>query len=247
VSADPSAPTEVLTYEEAVQRVTFSLEAQSSDIAGGMQILEAGCGRRWEIDLGQRKFEITGIDLDAHALEHRQSVVGDINFGVVGSICDPGVVPTRRFDVVYSAYVLEHIDGAQAVLENFVSWARPGGLIVLWLPNRNSVYGWAARHTPYRLHVWVYRYVFRKKGAGQAGFGPYPTHHDAVLAPDALLAFFRSRDLIVEEWFAINTFSHSGLRSAAIRIGMGLVSRLSGGRLSDQAVDLCVVLRVPRP
>ena len=65
-----------------------------------------------------------------------------------------------NFDIVYSAYVLEHIDGAVTALENFVEWARPGGLIVMWLPNRNSVYAWMARHTPHRFHIWVYRYVF---------------------------------------------------------------------------------------
>jgi 2-polyprenyl-3-methyl-5-hydroxy-6-metoxy-1,4-benzoquinol methylase len=156
------------------------------------------------------------------------------------------VVPSGHFDVVYSAYVLEHIDGAQTVLENFIEWIRPGGLIVLCVPNLDSVHGWATRHTPYRFHVWVYRYLFRNRNAGKPGFGPYPTYHDPVLAPSSLATFCRTHDLSLQEWFAIDGYAHRrGAKFAAIRMGMQLVSRLSRGRLSDREVDLGVVIRKP--
>jgi SAM-dependent methyltransferase len=211
-----------------------------------MKILEAGCGRRWAIDLEPLEYELTGVDLDGNALDHRRSVIHDLDIGILGDIRDPDVVPSGYFDVVYSAYVLEHIDGAQTVLENFIEWVRPGGLIVLRLPNLKSVHGWAARHTPYRIHVWVYRYLLSMRNAGKPGFGPYPTYHDSVLAPNALAAFCRDRDLSLQEWFAIDGFSDGGgAKLAAIRSGMRLVSRLSFGRLSDREVDLGMVIRKP--
>jgi SAM-dependent methyltransferase len=237
---------EVLTYSAAVQRITDRVVTRLGEVDGPMKILEAGCGRRWEIQLEPGDFHLTGVDLDEHALEHRRSVTADLDIGVVGSISDRNVVPLGQYDLVYSAYVLEHVIGAQIALENFVAWAAPGGLIVMMLPNRDSVYGWAARHTPYRAHVWIYRYLFGNPDAGKPGFSPYPTYHDPVLGVKALNAFCQSRDLSIQEWFAIDTFAQrEGAKYALVRSGMRFVRRLSLGRLSDCAVDLGIVLQVP--
>ena len=237
---------EVLTYSEAVQRITDRVVAHLGEVDGPMKILEAGCGRRWEIQLEPDDYHLTGVDLDEHALEHRRSVTADLDRGVVGSVTDRNVVPLGQYDLVHSAYVLEHVNGARIALENFVAWAAPAGLIVMMLPNRDSVYGWAARHTPYRVHVWIYRYLFGNPDAGKPGFSPYPTNHDPVLGVKALNAFCQSRDLSIQEWFAIDTFAQrGGAKYALVRSGMRLVRWLSFGRLSDRAVDLGIVLQVP--
>lgn len=235
---------EVLTSAVATKRMTARLLEHADEVAGKMTILEAGCGRKWELDLETTNFELTGVDLDEHALEHRRSVTRDLDVGIVGTICDRDIVPSEQFDIVYSAYVLEHIDGAVTALENFVEWARPGGLIVMWLPNRNSVYAWMARHTPHRFHIWVYRYVFGNRNAGKPGFGPYPTYHDPVLAPNSLVAFCRERNLSLQELFAVDVFSgRPGAKYSAVRLGMRIVSYLSRDRLLDRAVDLGIVIR----
>ncbi len=184
---------EILTYSAAVQRITDRVVARLDEIDGPMKILEAGCGRRWEIHLEPGDYHLTGVDLDEHALEHRRSA--DLDIGVVGSVSDRNVVPLGQYDLVYSAYVLEHVSGAQNALENFVAWAAPAALIVMMLQNRDSVYGWAARHTPYRARVWIYRYLFGNPDAGKPGFSPYPTYHDPVLGVKALKDFCQSRDL----------------------------------------------------
>ena len=244
-SVDHDRDLEVLTYTAAVERITACLAEHVDEVTRPMKILEAGCGRRWEIDLERTDYELTGVDLDRQALDFRRSVVGDLDLAVVGNICDRDVVPSNHFDVIYSSYVLEHIEVARTALDNFLEWSCPGGLIVMLLPNRDSVYCWAARLTPYRLHEWVYRYVFRVRYAGKL-IRPYPTYHDPVLAPSSLAAFCRSHGLALQEWFAIDTFSQRpGAKFAAIRMGMRLVSRLSRGRLSDRAVDLGIVMRVP--
>ena len=189
----------LLTGPEAVGRLRRRLIEHSNELSRTMKILEAGCGREWELDLAPAEIELTGVDLDAHALDHRRSVTRDLDVGIVGTISDRDIVPSSHYDVVYSAYVLEHIDGATLALENFTRWVRPGGLIVMLLPNRDSVYGWLARRTPHRVHVWIYRYLFGNRNAGKPGFSPYPTYHDPEIAPDALLAFCRKRNFSVLE------------------------------------------------
>lgn len=236
----------LLTARAAVGRLRRRLIEHSNELSGTMKILEAGCGREWELDLAPADFELTGVDLDAHALEHRRSVTRDLDVGIVGTICDRDIVPSNHYDVVYSAYVLEHIDGATLALENFTGWVRPGGLIVMLLPNRDSVYGWLARRTPHRVHVWIYRYLFGNRNAGKPGFSPYPTYHDPEIAPDALLAFCRERNFSVLEFFAVNTFLGSpGPKSAAVRLGIQIISRLSLGRLSSEKANIGIVMRTP--
>jgi SAM-dependent methyltransferase len=237
---------DILTYSAAVQRITDRVVAQLGNVDRPMKILEAGCGRRWEIQLVPGDYHLTGVDLDEHALEHRRAVTADLDVGVVGSVSDRNVVPSGHYDLVYSAYVLEHVSGAENALENFVAWAAPAGLIVMMLPNRDSVYGWAARHTSYRAHVWIYKYLFGNPNAGKPGFSPYPTYHDPVLGLKALNAFCQSHDLSIQEWFTIDTFAQrAGVKYALLRCGMRMVSWLSFGRLSDRAVDLGIVLQLP--
>ena len=66
---------EILTYSAAVQRITDRVVAHLGEVDGPMKILEAGCGRRWEIRLEPKDYHLTGVDLDAHALDHRLSEV----------------------------------------------------------------------------------------------------------------------------------------------------------------------------
>ncbi len=245
--ADGEGTLRLLTGEEAIRRLAGRFVEHSDDRAEPMRILEAGCGREWELDLGSIDYELTGVDLDAHALEHRRSVIRDLDVGIVGTICDRTIVQPGYYDIVYSAYVLEHIDGAQVALDNFTKWVRPGGLIVMLLPNRDSVYGWLARHTPHRVHVWIYRYLFGNRNAGKPGFSPYPTYHDPELAPNALLAFCRERDFCVLEFFAVNTFlGDPGPKSSIIRLGMKTIGRFSRGRLSPEKANIGIVMRTPQ-
>ena len=79
---------------------------------GVVKILEAGCGQRWSIRLEGINYHLTGVDADAHALELRKTVVGDLDDAIFADLrsIDLGVA---RFDVIYSAFVLEHIDGVE--------------------------------------------------------------------------------------------------------------------------------------
>jgi len=85
---------------------------------------------------------IVGVDLDGAALRRRVNDVCDLDEAILGDIQDPAVVKDRRFDLVYSAFVLEHVPDADKAISNLASWLKPGGLMVLQLPNTRSVYNW---------------------------------------------------------------------------------------------------------
>src|SRR4051794_4247326 len=91
-----------------------------------LQILEAGCGREWYFPLTGISYEITGVDLDGEALRARAQTRRDLKQAIVGDLRSLQM-PPEAFDVIYSAFVLEHVAGAEQVLANFVAWLKPGG------------------------------------------------------------------------------------------------------------------------
>ena len=244
----PSATADTLTDEALLRScrpkrlygvIRRRLIEHSNELSGTMKILEAGCGREWELDLAQADFELTGVDLDSHALEHRRSVTRDLDVGIIGTICDRDIVSSKYYDVSIRLTFWSTSTGHRWRSRTSTEWVRPGGLIVMLLPNRDSVYGWLARRTPHRAHVWIYRYLFGNRNAGKPGFSPYPTYHDPEIAPDALLAFCQERNVSVLEFFAVNTFlGNPGPKSAAVRLRMRIISLLSLGRLSPKRPTL---------
>ncbi len=48
--------------------------------------------------------------------------------------------PQQSYDVVLAAHVLEHVDEPQAILDLMTGWLRPGGKIIIVVPNCNSLH-----------------------------------------------------------------------------------------------------------
>jgi SAM-dependent methyltransferase len=149
---------------------------------GDVRILEAGCGARWTLRLEGIPYKLTAVDIDKEALEIRKTGVRDVDEIRVGDLRNGDLFAPESFDVIYNSYVLEHVKGAEQVLDNFVRWLAPGGLLILKIPDRDSVYGLLARSTPFWVHVLYKRYVEGLPNAGQPGYGPYPTHYDTVVS-----------------------------------------------------------------
>ncbi len=214
---------------------------------GRLEILEAGCGRRWPIDLQGVEFSLVGIDIDQDALDIRTRTSGDLSLAILSDL-RAAEFEERSFDVIYSAFVLEHIRGAEQVLDNFVRWLKPGGCIILKIPNRDSVKGFVTRLTPFWFHIFYTKHIRGIRKAGKPGFGPYPTAFDEIVSRDGIHHFYRDRGLEM-----MGEYYYSGIRddtpkTLALRLEMAVVSlieRLSGGRLSAQYVDLTYILRKP--
>jgi SAM-dependent methyltransferase len=163
-----------------------------------LKILEAGCGRRWPLDLGGIQYTLTGIDLDKDALDLRKSKFDDLDETIIGDLrsIDLG---ENQYDVIYNSFVLEHVENARRVLDNFYNWLKPGGILILRIPDRNSVYGLVTRLTPFWLHVYYRKYISRFPNAGKPGFGPYPTFYDLVVSRAGIHEFCRDKGLLIKE------------------------------------------------
>jgi SAM-dependent methyltransferase len=162
--------------------------AHGKKLGHPLLILEAGCGREWSLDLTGIDYTLTGVDLDPAALELRKTKVRDLDVAILGDLCSVEL-PEASFDVVFSSYVLEHVQRADLALQNFVRWLKPGGLLILCLPERGSARGFYTRVLPHRFHLWYYRYVLHSKMAGLPGYPPYPTYLHPIIGSERLCRF----------------------------------------------------------
>ncbi len=217
--------------------------------AGGVvHILEAGCGQQWDVELGGVDYTLTGVDLDPAALEMRLRIVGDVVLAVEG---DLRTVELRNghYDVIYNAFVLEHVRGAEQVLDNFAKWAKPHGIIVIRIPDPTSVNGFLARLTPHWFHVFFYRAILGVKNAGKTGHAPYPAHYDPVVSRRGMHEYCRRTGLAIlaecgeeETWFRRG---HGPLRTLIYALRQAL-HFASLGALSVRHTNLLYILQKPQ-
>ena len=201
------------------------------------EILEAGCGRRWPLDLQGLQYRLTGIDLDEAALALRKTNHNDLDDALLADLRYADVKP-KRYDVIYCAFVLEHVQGAELVLKNFLRWIRPGGLIILKFPDRDSVYGFFTRITPFWLHVFYRGRIMGVAQAGMPGFPPYPTHHDKIISRREFYRFARDNDTVIKEEYGF------GQLPPLQNLFTKFVQRASMGKLAADHHNLVFILQV---
>lgn len=208
-----------------------------------LRILEAGCGREWPLKLDGVDYHLTGIDLDGEALQARLERKGDLDEAIVGDLCAPGMIPPGSFDVIYSSFVLEHLADAEGALVSMINGLKSGGLLLLRIPDRYSVYGWTSRSTPFWLHVAYYRLILGRPNAGKPGFAPYPTHHREVVSRAGIRAFCERHGCVVAHEHAHTYYLHEGRFKLLMRIYARALSALSFGHLSWRHNNLTYVIR----
>jgi SAM-dependent methyltransferase len=207
-----------------------------------LQILEAGCGQNWPLELKDIQFTLTGSDIDRDMLLVRKAKHNDLDEMVVGDLRFLDF-EKHRYDVIYNSYVLEHIHGAKGVLENFSSWLKPGGLLILRIPDRNSVRGFVARNTPFWFHMFYVKYILGSRDAGTTGEGPFRAFYDPIVSRSGIHEFCRKNRFIIKEEFGHGSHLESaGIRDVLIYLLVRTVSLLSLGKLAWDHTDITYVL-----
>lgn len=121
----------------------------------GMVVLDYGCGSGQSLlELEKLGAEAYGIETDPNVKQVAEALNLRIHIGTLDDEPFPGV----RFDLIVLNQVLEHIPQPARVLSLLAVRLRPGGQIVLSLPNAASWYcrwfdrDWINWHVPYHLH-----------------------------------------------------------------------------------------------
>ncbi|MBW0014544.1 MAG: class I SAM-dependent methyltransferase [Mycobacterium sp.] len=238
-----SARTDLQTvdsWNEGVTLVSSIIKA----LGGPLEILEAGCGLEWPLNLEGVDYRLTGIDLSADALQSRVETMGDLHEAIVGDLAAPATIQPGSYDVVYSSFVLEHIPDAQGALANMLNGLKPGGLLVLLIPDRCSAYGWTARRTPFWVHVAYYRYFLRYPDAGKPGHSPFPTYYAPLISRAGIRDFCKKHGCsILEERGHTYYVRGNGARVRLTRAYAKSLWALSFGSLAWRHNNLTYVIR----
>jgi SAM-dependent methyltransferase len=209
------------------------------------RVLEAGCGSAAHVRFPGDAY-ITGIDIDPHQLERNtacsETILGDI---------ETYDLPASSYDAIVCWYVFEHLNYPDHALVRFARAVKPGGVIVLALPNLMSPKGLITKYSPHWMHIWWRRYVLGRKHAGTPGHGPFPTTLPWTITPERLLRLASSCNLqtafeaYLEDGKQVETREKVGLTGRRWDAVKRLVTRLSRGRLDAVRTELLLVLRRP--
>jgi SAM-dependent methyltransferase len=226
---EATEPRRLLTARRQERELLAAAVRDAAHPSGPLRVLEAGCGQKWPIQLPGVELHITGVDFDAEALRIRKERQQDLDEAIVGDLRTVEL-PAGYFDVAYCAFVLEHVEGAELVLDRLLASLRPGGRLIVLVPNARSVYGWAARSFPFWVAVAYKKYVEGFKDAGKPGHAPYPVVYEPVISLAGLRDWAARHGVrTVEEYgidYVLGNFGRfRGLASAGMRAFV-----LAGGR-----------------
>lgn len=118
-------------------------------------VLELGCSNGWMLNaFRQQGWQVIGIERTPAALSFTKS---KLNLPVfVGSL--DALHPNSYFDLIIMFQVLEHLPDPLATLHKCAQLIRPGGILIIGVPNLDS---WQSRFSgPHWLHLDVPRHLF---------------------------------------------------------------------------------------
>ena len=157
------------------RRLTF-LERAGGRLPG--RLLDIGAGRgRFVAQARAAGWDADGIEPSLRGVEGARARGVELR---QAGIDDAGVAP-GSLDAAALWHVLEHLDDPGAALERIAGWLRPGGLLIVGVPNLASIQARAGGARWYHLDVPRHRTHFTVKGLHallrRHGLEPVATHH----------------------------------------------------------------------
>jgi 2-polyprenyl-3-methyl-5-hydroxy-6-metoxy-1,4-benzoquinol methylase len=141
------------TYREfvAADHARFLERCARGTKPGERDLLDLGCGSGLFLHLARRRgFLCHGMDASEHAIRAGREQYGlDLRQGSIGDDVWNG----RRFDFVTMFHVLEHLTMPRQALLYVRSQLKPGGAVIIQVPNLASLQARAFKHRWYGLDV----------------------------------------------------------------------------------------------
>ena len=109
----------------------------------GGSLLEVGCGFGYLLGSFDRRWQLYGTDISAHAAAIAQRRLPHAH--VLAADLQQGIPFLKRFDVLIAVNVMEHLPDPQSAAAGIAQAVRPGGIVVAHLPTINNA-----------LNHWIY-------------------------------------------------------------------------------------------
>ena len=211
-----------------------------------LNILEAGCGRRWTLDLKGMRYTLTGVDINRQSLEIRKNQQKDLHEAIAGDLRTIKL-EENSFDIIYCSYVIEHIKDVKRVLDNFIRWLKLGGILILRIPDKDTVYGFVTKITPFWIHLFYKKHLLKMPNAGKPGCGPFPTFFDKIMSRKGVHDYCQKHGIIIkiECGLKYNFSNRLGVFSPFIKVIVHIIEVISFGKLRSNHVNLSYIIQKP--
>jgi len=121
------------------------------------RMLEIGCASGSFLHkMAGEGWHVAGIEFSEHAAAAARSLGYPVHAGGVES----APAPTEPYDLVVGWMVLEHLHDPVAALERLRQWVRPGGWLVVSVPDASTIEFKIFKETWYGLHLPNHLYHF---------------------------------------------------------------------------------------
>lgn len=142
------------------------------------RLLDAGAGRgRFVAAALAAGYDAFGIEPSARGA----GAAAALGLPVRRAGIEEADLPAGTVDVVTLWHVLEHVDDPARALEQIARWLRPGGMLLMGVPNLSSWQARAGGERWYHLDPPRHRVHFTESGIGELlraqGFSVVATHH----------------------------------------------------------------------
>jgi SAM-dependent methyltransferase len=179
----------------------------------GSSVLEAGCGRTTRLSAFRDRIDrLVGVDLD----EPGGSTNEEVDDFLAADLCGPLPFPDGSFDLVYSNFVVEHLERPPAAFAEWHRVLRPGGSVVVVTSNRANPLMAAARLLPPGVRTAV-----KGRGPGAEARDVFPVRYRAN-TPWSLTSQFTGAGFEAVQVVAVATLHrYAGERRAAAALLRG--------------------------
>jgi SAM-dependent methyltransferase len=164
----------------------------AAQIPNKVKVLEAGCGSLSHININAETF-IVGMDISDEQLEKNDDLDVKINADI-----QTYDFSENEYDVIVCWDVLEHLETPKQAIENFKRSAKNNSLIIIKVPNIQSLKGLVTKFTPHWFHVLFYKRILKKPNAGEPGYAPFPTYLKHEVSPSYLTSYALANNMNIE-------------------------------------------------
>jgi SAM-dependent methyltransferase len=112
---------------------------------GGGDAIEIGCGTGNYMIYINKEFgyRVDGVDYSDNMDYVRANLLyNGIQDSELFNVDFLNFLPAKKYDLVLSGGVAEHFDDHESVVRKHAEWAKPGGLVVIIVPNLTHIHRW---------------------------------------------------------------------------------------------------------
>lgn len=131
----------------------------------GASVLDVGAGRRPVFSAEELPPGVSYVGLDVVSSELDAAPPGSYGEKIASDVTQRVAALEGRFDLIVSWQVLEHVRSVPDALDNFHAYLKPGGLAVISLSGRFSMFGLLNMMIPRRVGVGIVARVMRRDPA----------------------------------------------------------------------------------